>query len=129
MEFSAQLLDDEKCVGGAGPIVKHRGVNRATGELETLYDVVVGCDMVEVVTGLEGLTEDHVAVRVVCQHDVVVAVVRADREAANAVGVELVDGINGKEEFFGALGRELTSDVEEGVIGGRLGLGGAGALS
>ena len=129
MEFSAQLLDDEKCVGGAGPIVKHRGVNRATGELETLYDVVVGCDMVEVVTGLEGLTEDHVAVRVVCQHDVVVTGARADKEAVHVVGVELAHGLDDNKEFFGALGWDLTGDVGEGILGVRLGLGGADALS
>ena len=81
------------------------------------------------VAGLKGLNKDHVVVRVVCQHDVVVTDTRAAGEAVHVIGVELAHGLDDNEEFFGALGRELTVDVGEEILGNRLRLGGADTLS
>ena len=98
-------------------------------DLELMHGAVVGGDAVAFMSRFEGFDEDHVVVGVICQHDVVVDAARADGEAANVVSVELADGLNDNEQFFGALGRELTGDAGEGDLGGRLGFGGAGTLS
>ena len=129
LELLAPLLSDDKLIGDAGLVVKHLEVDRVTAKLETLNDVVVGCDTVAVVVGLKGFDHDHVTVGVVRQHDVVVALTRAAGELSHVVGVDLADGLNNGKELFGALIRDLIGDIGEGNICGRLGLGGAGTLS
>ena len=114
LEFAAPLLGDGKLVGFAGLVFKHLEVDGVTSKLEVQHDAVVGCNAVAVVTGFEGLDEDHGEVGVVREHDVVVAAVRADGEAAHVVSVELAAlGLDGNEQFFGALGRKMTGDVGE----------------
>ena len=128
LEIAAPLFGDGKILGGSDLVVKHLDVDGVAPELEAMHDAVVGYDTVAVVLGLEGFYEDHVAVGVVCQNDVVVAAARADGESAHVVGVELANGLNDDEEFFGALGWELPGDVGEGDLSGRFGLGGAGVF-
>ena len=129
LEIAAPLFGDGKILGGSDLVVKHLDVDGVAPELEAMHDAVVGYDTVAVVLGLEGFYEDHVAVGVVCPHDVVVAAARADTEASHVVGIELTDGFNDDKQFLGARGQELTGDVREGALGGQLWLGGAGAFS
>ena len=58
-----------------------------------------------IMVGLEGFNKDSIGVAVVGQHDVLVATVRADGEAAHVISVELADGFNQDVEFFGLLVR------------------------
>ena len=90
-------------------------------KLELMHDSVVGNDAMAIVSRFEGFDKDHVVVGVVCQHDLVVVAARADGEAVHVVGVELADGLNNNKQFLGALGQDLTGDVGEGDLGGRLG--------
>ena len=100
MVISAPLLGDDKLVGGAGLVVMHLEVNGETPELEAMHNAVVGCDAVAVVLGLRGFYEDHIIVRMVCQHNIVAVTARADGGATHVVRVELANGFNNDKQFL-----------------------------
>ena len=87
-------------MGDTGLVVKHLEVDKVNAELKPFHDVVVGCNVVMVVAGLEGHNQDHATVDGVHQHDVVVAATRADGEVAHGVGVELADGLDNNEKII-----------------------------
>jgi hypothetical protein len=58
---------------------------------QTSHDGVVGCNVVAVTLGLEGLLEDEVAIGVEGNHDILVAGSSSDGEAASVVGKELAE--------------------------------------
>ena len=58
-----------------------------------------------------------------------IAAAGEDGEAAQAVGVELADGLTNDVEFIGFYVRKLTDDFGECFRVGRFGLGGARTLS
>ena len=78
---------------------------------EAIHDVIVCCNAVAVVAGLESFDQDHIAVAVVRQDDVVVADAGADGEAAHIVGVEIAHWLDNNDELIGLHGRELTGEA------------------
>ena len=62
LELAAPRIGNGKFICGAGIVVEHLEVNGVTPELETLHDVVVGCDAVALVVGLKSLDQDHIVV-------------------------------------------------------------------
>ena len=76
---------------------------------------------------MEGFNNDDIAIAVVSEHDVLVAAVGADMEAAYAVGEELAGGLDTNVKFIGSSVGKRAGDVIEGwiesslIVGFRLG--------
>ena len=75
-----------------GFVVEDLMVNDVAARLEAGHDAVVGSYVVAVFLCLEGLDEDGVCIAVVGHHQVLIAAVGADGEAACVIRVERADG-------------------------------------
>ena len=68
---------------------------------DTGHDGVVGGDAVAIVLEFSYFYKDGVSVTVLGKHYVLVSTTRSDGKSANAVVVEISDGLNSDVDFFG----------------------------
>ncbi len=91
MEGGVALEGDCFFISGAGFVIQDLEINEEPTGHQTSHDCVVGCNVVAVTFGLEGLLEDEVAVGMEDNHDILVARASSDGEVASFVGKELAD--------------------------------------
>jgi hypothetical protein len=101
--------------------IDYKPLGRQTG-----HDGIVGFDAVLVASGFEGLLEDEVAIRMVCNHDILVARSSLDGEPTSVIRVEFADGQDMDEEL---IGRRRWGGGWRSVGNGGLGLGGPDVLA
>ncbi len=98
MKGGIPLKSDCFFISRAGFVIQDLEINREPMGRQTSHECVVRCNAVAVTLGLEGLLEDEVAIGMEGNHDILVAGVRSDREAASVVGEELAEWFcNGKD--------------------------------
>ncbi len=92
LEGGVPLEGDCFFISGAGFAIQDLDINGEPTGCQTSHDYcVVGCNVVVVTLGLEGLLEDEVAIGVEVNHDILVAGVCSDGEVASVVGEELAE--------------------------------------
>ncbi len=89
LEGGIPLEGDHFFIGGAGFVIQDLEINREPPDHQTSHNGVVCCDVVAVTLGLESLMEDEVAIGMEGNHDLLVAGVCSDREAASVASEEL----------------------------------------
>ena len=94
LEFSGSLVFYDASVGLSGIINNNLQINGVLEFLEARHDVVVGGKALWVVFGLKWFHQDGIGVDVKGHHDVVVAAMVSNWEAAYVVLVDLSDGFN-----------------------------------
>ncbi len=101
LEGGVPLESDCFFISGAGFVIQDLEINREPTGCQTSHNGVVGCDMVAVTHGLEGLLEDEVAVGLEGNHDILVAGACFDGEAASVVGEELAERFCDDKDLVG----------------------------
>ena len=91
LELYMPLLFNYAPVFGTGFVVKDLQVNAVAAVFEAFHDQDVGGNADGVILGLEWRLEDRPKLAVVGNHNVLVVVVRVNREAAGVVCVQLTN--------------------------------------
>ena len=88
LELDSPLFCHPPFVLFAALVVEYLKVHCKPFVFEAMHDCVIGCQLVRVLSRVEGLDKDHVQ-RVVGNHHVLVAAPRSERESSCIVGVQL----------------------------------------
>ncbi len=102
LKFDLPSNGDGMLVVRACFVVKDLKIYCETTCSQTGHDGIVGSNAVLVAPGLEGLLKDEVAIDVMGNHDILVARLCLDREAAGIVRVEFADGDDPDEDLIGS---------------------------
>ena len=95
------VSSDDLAIFCTSIVVEDLVFNKVAMVLERGHDAGVGGDVVGVVFGLEGFDKDKVGVAVIGEHDVLVAAVRTDGEAAHVIGENLANGLDPNMKLVG----------------------------
>jgi hypothetical protein len=90
-EGGVSLEGDCFFISGVGFVIQDLEINGEPMGCQTSHDSVVGCNVVAVTLGLEGLLEDEVAVGMEGNHYILVAGASSHREVAGVAGKELAE--------------------------------------
>ena len=114
----------------AGFVVEDLVANDVDAHLEAGHNAGVCGDTVAIFAGLEGFDEDDVGVAMLDNHEVLVAAMGADLEAARVVGVESAGGLGPEVELFRSVRQErfINGDGWRVKLIAACGRGGADAL-
>ncbi len=91
LEGGVPLKVDCFFISGAGFVIQDLEINREPTGRQVSLDSVVGCDVVVVTLGLEGLLENEVAFSVEGNYYILVAGASSDRDAAGVVVEEIAE--------------------------------------
>ena len=104
LELGLPFERDGFFVGSTGFIVQDLKIHGETMRGETRHDGIVGGNTVGVSSSLERLLEDQVAIRMVGNHDILVAGVGLDQKPTGVIRVEFADGDNRDVKFVREVG-------------------------
>ncbi len=101
LKLGVPLEGDGFLISSAGFIFQDLEFNSEAMGRQLCHDGIVGGNVMAVITGLEGLLENEVAIGIVGDHHILVARARLDRETTCVVCVEPAEGVDLDEDLIG----------------------------